>query len=174
MSYLISPCKPRIASFRLSLHGPQDVPSPKTSSVTPCRTSLCARPSSIRDSTAQLSMLMNPGATARPAASISRWPLASCQSTDCRDPVAIDGDIGGEWLAAHAVVDRAAANDDVVCGSLWLGGLRPASLAALRRQPARRLHRQVHRQGEPAGRTEGLPFSIAGFSFQDPSGFCGI
>ena len=44
-----------------------------TSSVTPWRISLCEAPSSINDSCDQLIMLMNPGATARPSASITWW-----------------------------------------------------------------------------------------------------
>ena len=48
-----------------------DQPSPMTSSVTPWRISLCEAPSSINDSFDQLIMLMNPGATARPSASIT-------------------------------------------------------------------------------------------------------
>lgn len=48
-----------------------DQPSPMTSSVTPWRMSLCDRPSSISDSLDQLIMLMKPGATAWPSASIT-------------------------------------------------------------------------------------------------------
>jgi hypothetical protein len=58
------------SSFMASFIGPMDWPSPMTSSVTPWRMSLCDRPSSISDSVAQLSMLMKPGATARPLASM--------------------------------------------------------------------------------------------------------
>jgi len=71
MEYLMSPCSSAISRFMASVSGPMDEPSPKTSRVTPCRTSLCARPSSMSDSVAQLSMLMKPGATASPRASIS-------------------------------------------------------------------------------------------------------
>ena len=53
------------------LKGPIESPSPITSNVTPCRMSLCDRGSCIKDSVAQLNMLMKPGATARPLASMS-------------------------------------------------------------------------------------------------------
>ena len=52
-----------------SFAGPIELPSPKTSSVTPWRMSPRERPSTIRDSVAQLSMLTKPGDTAIPAAS---------------------------------------------------------------------------------------------------------
>jgi len=74
MSYLMSPCCSSCSRRMVSLSGPSDHPSPKTSSVTPWRMSLCERPSAMSDVVAQLSMLMNPGATARPAASISARP----------------------------------------------------------------------------------------------------
>ena len=48
------------------------MPSPITSRVTPCRISDCERPSASSEICAWLSMLMNPGATAFPPASISR------------------------------------------------------------------------------------------------------
>ena len=53
-----------------------DSPSPMISSVTPWRMSPWDLPSSISDSLAQLSMLMKPGATARPVTSSSTWPRA--------------------------------------------------------------------------------------------------
>ena len=74
--YLMSPCASATFFFITAFSGPGDSPSPKISSVTPCRMSLCERPSAINDSVAQLSMLMNPGATARPVASISARPRA--------------------------------------------------------------------------------------------------
>ena len=52
-----------------SLAGPIELPSPKTSSVTPWRMSPSERPSTMSDSVAQLSMLMKPGDTAMPEAS---------------------------------------------------------------------------------------------------------
>ena len=76
MAYLMSPCCSRISAFIASVRGPPDVPSPKTSSVTPCRMSLCDRPSASSGVPAQLSMLMKPGATASPFASISVRPVA--------------------------------------------------------------------------------------------------
>ena len=67
--YLMSSCLASRAAFMAGVHGPMLVPSPITSSVTPCFRSESARPSWISDSLAQLSMLMKPGATA--------WPVAS-------------------------------------------------------------------------------------------------
>jgi len=72
----MSPWRLSISSFIAWLRGPMELPSPRTSRVTPCRMSLCERPSSINDALAQHIMLMKPGATARPAASISVCPLA--------------------------------------------------------------------------------------------------
>ena len=57
-----------------------DSPSPNTSSVTPCLMSLCDRPSTSRDSVAQLSMLMKPGVTAMPVASTSLVAWAPLKS----------------------------------------------------------------------------------------------
>ena len=68
---LRSPWFVRIADFMSSLSGPIDVPSPKISSVTPCLMSLIARRSTSNVRVAQLSMLMNPGATAMPFASMT-------------------------------------------------------------------------------------------------------
>ena len=62
-------------SSSASLSGPIE-PSPKTSSVTPWRITPCDRPSSISDVSEWLSMLMKPGATARPVASTSWRPRA--------------------------------------------------------------------------------------------------
>src|SRR2546428_383972 len=64
-----------------SVYGPADHPSPKTSRVTPWRMSLCERPSTMSDPNAHDSMLMNPGATARPRASTSSVPLPSTRPT---------------------------------------------------------------------------------------------
>ena len=47
-----------------------ELPSPNTSSVTPWRMSLSERPSTMSDSVPHESMLMKPGDTASPAASI--------------------------------------------------------------------------------------------------------
>ncbi len=63
-----------------SLTGPHDQPSPMIWVVTPWRISLCPRPSASSESTDQLSMLMKPGATARPCAStttLARAPVRS-------------------------------------------------------------------------------------------------
>ncbi len=80
ISYLMSPCEAFISSFMLSLQGPHESPSPITSSVTPWQMSLIDLPSSMSDSTAQLSMLMNPGATTIPCASSSVRPRALFRS----------------------------------------------------------------------------------------------
>ena len=45
-----SACRATISRFISSLSGPIELPSPMTSSVTPCRMSLCERPSSMSDS----------------------------------------------------------------------------------------------------------------------------
>ena len=109
----MSPCCSTISFFIASLSGPIDSPSPMTSSVTPWRMSLCERPSSISDSLAQLSMLMKPGATARPRASISRPAARVVQLADRRDGVAVDRHVADERWPAAAVVDRAVADDEV-------------------------------------------------------------
>ena len=57
-----------------SFTGPGEAPSPKISRVTPWRMSPWERPSCSSETLAQLSMLMKPGATARPRASISVLP----------------------------------------------------------------------------------------------------
>ena len=61
-----------------------------TSRVTPCLMSLMLRPSSISDSVAQLSMLMKPGATARPSRSMMWVGGFSAQVADGSDAVAAD------------------------------------------------------------------------------------
>ena len=64
----------------LALSGPSDEPSPSTSSVTPCRMSLCDLPSRRNALAVQLSMLMNPGETARPSASMIVLPRNSADA----------------------------------------------------------------------------------------------
>ncbi len=61
---------------------------------------------------AQLSMLMKPGVTASPAASISERPRSGILHR--ADAVAVDRDVRGERRGARSVVDRATAEDDVV------------------------------------------------------------
>ena len=75
--YLISPCASIACFFMAVFNGPILSPSPITSSVTPWRISLWERPSSIRLSLAQLSMLIKPGDTAIPFASVSFLPVAA-------------------------------------------------------------------------------------------------
>ena len=58
-----------MSSFLVPL-GPEEVPSPNTSRVTPCLRSLSDLPSFINEPYPQLSMLINPGATDLPEASI--------------------------------------------------------------------------------------------------------
>ena len=79
--YLMSPCSATSSARRVSESGPIEVPSPITSRVTPWRIPLSERPSSMSDSVAQLSMLMKPGATARPVASTSMRPRPSTVPT---------------------------------------------------------------------------------------------
>ena len=114
MSNLMSPWRSIISFFIASLSGPIDQPSPNTSSVTPWRMSLCERPSASSDSVAQLSMLMKPGATARPRGVDLALGPRIAQRTHRDDPVAADRHVADERRAAAAVVDRAAADDDVV------------------------------------------------------------
>ena len=78
---------PQVKRGISSVSGPIESPSPKISVVTPSRISPCDRPSTIRDSTDQESMLMNPGATASPFASrtrvaeaFDRSPMAAIRS----------------------------------------------------------------------------------------------
>ena len=71
ISYLMLPCLFKASAFIESFIGPIDDPSPMISSVTPCFISLMALPSSIKEVVAHESMLIKPGATARPLASIS-------------------------------------------------------------------------------------------------------
>jgi hypothetical protein len=96
-SNLMSPCSDFQRFFISSVSGPIDVPSPKISSVTPWRISPSERPSAINDSVAHESMLMKPGATARPSALTSikaeadpRSPIAASRSprmpTSARTP----------------------------------------------------------------------------------------
>ena len=76
MSYLMSPWLALLYALSESDQGPMDSPSPMISRVTPWRISPCDFPSSISVSLAQLSMLMKPGATARPVTSSSTLPRA--------------------------------------------------------------------------------------------------
>ena len=71
-------------------------------------------------------MLMKPGATARPAASIDVVARAAGRSPTRRDAVAPDADVGAAPGAAAAVVDGSAADDDVEGLGLG-GGLHPTS-----------------------------------------------
>ena len=73
--------------FMRAFRGPIDQPSPNTSRVTPWRISLCERPSCKSDTVAQESMLIKPGATARPrtssfaqARAVPRSPTAAIRS----------------------------------------------------------------------------------------------
>ncbi len=94
ISYLMSPICSTARFFIASLSGPIELPSPKTWSVTPWRMSPCDRPSTSSDSVAHDSMLMNPGATARPDASTTvaaRAPVRS-PTTAMRSP----------WMATSA------------------------------------------------------------------------
>ena len=75
ISYLNSVMSASCCSLILSFKGPMDHPSPNTSNVTPCLMSLKERPSAMRDVVAQLSILIKPGETANPFASISIFPL---------------------------------------------------------------------------------------------------
>ena len=58
-------------------------------------------------------MLMKPGATASPVASTTLAAVRAGEIADRRDAVAADADVGPPSRRAGAVVDRAAADDDV-------------------------------------------------------------
>ena len=78
-----SACRPARAGIRCfisAFSGPYDQPSPKISVVTPWRMSPCERASTSSDSVAHDSMLMKPGATASPLASITSRALAAASS----------------------------------------------------------------------------------------------
>jgi hypothetical protein len=78
--HLMSAKSCSIRFFNSSLSGPIDSPSPMISVVTPWRISLCDRPSWINDTTDQESMLMKPGATTSPLASITVFAFAFLKS----------------------------------------------------------------------------------------------
>ena len=77
------------ATFIAALSGPIDEPSPITSSVTPSRISLCERPSCSNEVCDWLSMLMKPGATARPVAliSLAAWAAPRVPTAATRSPL---------------------------------------------------------------------------------------
>ena len=60
----------------------------------PWRISPCDRPSAISESVDQDSMLMKPGATARPVASTIVGGRRARQIADSRDAIAADADVG--------------------------------------------------------------------------------
>ena len=86
--------------------GPIELPSPKICSVTPCFSSPSERGSWSMLMYEWLSMLMKPGATAMPAASISVAGARVGKRADRRDAVAAHADVGDVRRAAAAVVDR--------------------------------------------------------------------
>ena len=81
--------------------------------VTPWRISPCERPSAISDSVDQQSMLMKPGATARPAASIDGAAASAFERSPTAAMRSPDPDVGQAAGASGAVVDRPAADQDV-------------------------------------------------------------
>ena len=82
--------------------------------VTPCRIVLWARPSVRSDSVDHESMLMKPGATARPVASIGDGPApVQVIAPGPRDPITAEPDVHTSAGVAAAVVDVAIADDDV-------------------------------------------------------------
>jgi hypothetical protein len=70
-------------AFNESLTGPIDQPSPRISSVTPWRMSDWERPSWMSEALAQHIMLMKPGATASPPASMV------CRARPSTDPMSV-------------------------------------------------------------------------------------
>ena len=69
----MAPAAPAGSARIAALSGPREVPSPKTSRVTPWRTSLWPRPSANSPDSLPI-MLTKPGATAQPPASSSIRP----------------------------------------------------------------------------------------------------
>ena len=80
--------------FISGVSGPIELPSPKICVVTPWRSSPCERPSTSSDSVDHESMLMNPGATARPVASTTVVAGDARQVADAGDAIAADADVG--------------------------------------------------------------------------------
>ena len=97
-----------IFSRTRSFTGPIDSPSPMISVVTPWRISLCEWPSAISDSVDHESMLMKPGATARPCASITAFASAVLEIAHAGDAIAAQRHVRLPPFAAGAVVNRAA------------------------------------------------------------------
>jgi hypothetical protein len=75
MSYLKSPIRSARYAFMAGESGPIE-PSPKICVVTPCRISPCERGSAISEVSECDSMLMKPGATASPVASMTLRAVA--------------------------------------------------------------------------------------------------
>ncbi len=68
------------------------------------------------DSLAQLSMLMNPGVTARPCA-VDFDPAADVgEGADGGDRIGIDGEVRDDGRSAAAIVDGPAPDHDIVVG----------------------------------------------------------
>ena len=125
-------------------------PSPKICVVTPWRISPCDRPSTSSDSVDHDSMLMKPGATARPVASITLAADAAREVADRRHPVAADPTSALTAGAAGPVVDRAAADDDVERRRTRGLGIWRSHAAGSRRE-----RESERRQREESGRTCG-------------------
>ena len=113
ISYFTSPICSTTRFFMASFSGPIELPSPKICVVTPWRISPCERPSTSSDSVDHDSMLMKPGATARPDASMVRGGLGAAEIADAGDAIATDSDVGPPARRARAVEDGAAADHDV-------------------------------------------------------------
>src|SRR5947199_103846 len=95
--------------------------SPSTSSVTPSRSSLCERLSAISDTSECDSMLLKPGATAWPRASISRRPRAPSSGPTAvmvspsmaTSPVAGDVAIDGDTITAVGPLEGARGRREI-------------------------------------------------------------
>src|SRR6187549_780271 len=116
----MSPCCARMRAFISAVRGPIESPSPKISVVTPWRMSPWERPSAMSDSVAHESMLMKPGATARPRASTvarafarARSPTAAMRSlrmpTSARRP--------GAPVPSYTVPPRTITSKDSAAGA---------------------------------------------------------
>ena len=123
MSYLMSPCCSTRRFFIASLSGPIELPSPKISSVTPCRMSPCERPSAISDSVDQRQHVDEAGRDREAGRVDGHAAGRAGELADCRDLVAPHPDVDAPAGRTRPVVNGAAADDDIERRRLS-GGLR--------------------------------------------------
>jgi hypothetical protein len=119
-----------ISAFMAGVSGPMDSPSPMTSSVTPCRMSLCERPSWSKLSFAHDNTLMNPGATASPRASITvaARAIGSSPTSATRSPtMATSARRPGAPVPSNTVPPRMSTSIERLAGVDW----HPAASSAI-------------------------------------------